>query len=294
MNSTQNPSLQKTKTSTEPASSETLLAALHAEVVQALGADAESLSIERVVLGIFFIGVKLTNGTGGVCATPIKGVPEAVCCPSSTYAMPTPGKITGRNAVEMLRELYRPQALRRALAIATLNALTETIWQRDGVPEGVEIHEGDAFDALKIQADDYVTVVGAFPPYMRELRRRNQSFNVLELDPSTLKPEELPFYIQADRAPEFVPKADVFVTTGTTLINGTLDHLLSLLPPKAEAGVIGPTATLMPSPYFERGVTVVGGARVLDPDALLEVLAEGGSGYHLFGKTVERITLRKR
>lgn len=268
-----------------------LLAALHAEVMRKLGADAESLVIERAVLGVFFTGVKLSNRTGGLCATPIKNVPEAVCCPSSAQAMPIPGKIAGRQAVRLLDDLYRPQDLRRSLAIATLNALAETLWQRGDVPSGPEITEGDAFGALDIRPEHYVVLVGAFPPYMRELRRRGQRFNVLELDPSALKPNELPFYIQADHAPQIVPQADVFVTTGTTLVNGTLDGLLSLLAPGAQAAVIGPTATLLPGPYAERGVTVLGGTRVREPDALLDMLAEGGSGYHIFGKTVERVTL---
>jgi hypothetical protein len=30
---------------------------------------------------------------------------------------------------------------------------------------------------------------------------------------------------------------------------------------------------------------------VLDPDNLLDLLAEGGSGYHFFGRSVERVTL---
>ena len=95
--------------------SEALLAELHTEVVAAPGpAAAEDLCIERAVLGVFFTGVKLTNGMGGLCATPIKSVPEAVCCPSSAMAMPVPGKIGGRNAVQLLQNLYRPQDLRRA------------------------------------------------------------------------------------------------------------------------------------------------------------------------------------
>ena len=269
-----------------------LLAELHAAVCERLGDEANTLVIERAVMGIFFTGVKLSNGAGGLCATPIKSVPEAVCCPSSAMAMPTPGKIAGRRAVDVLEDLYRTQDLRRALAIATLNALAETLWLRDGPPANVELHTGDAFDALPLAPGQQVALVGAFPPYMRELRKRGQPFNVLELDLSTLKPEELPFYVPADRAPEIIPRADVFITTGTTLINGTLDGLLQLLRPGAEAAVIGPTATLVCEPYARRGVTVVGGTRVLDPDVLLDLLAEGGSGYHFFGKTVERVTLR--
>jgi uncharacterized protein (DUF4213/DUF364 family) len=272
-----------------------LLGELHAEVLHRLGHEAEQLAIERAVLGIFFTGVKLSNGAGGLCATPVKSVPEAVCCPSSAKAMPTPGKIKGRRALQLLDDLYRPQDLRRALAIATLNALAETLWLRDGPPVHDALHDlkfGDAFEVLPLNPSDRVVLVGAFPPYMRELRKKEQPFNVLELDPATLKPDELPFYIPADRAAEILPRADVFITTGTTLINGTLENLLHMLRPGAQAAIIGPTATLLPGPFARHGVTVLGGTRVRAPDELLELLAEGGSGYHFFGKTVERVTLR--
>ena len=170
-----------------------LLAELHLEVLAALSEEeARSLCIERAVLGLFFIGVKLSNGVGGLCATPLKSIPQAVCCPSSAMAMPAPGKLAGRNAVQMLDDLYRPQDLRRALAIATLNALAETLWQRSGPPAGWKVRSGDAFDALEIAPHAPVVLVGAFPPYLRELRRRGQPFRVLELDTSTLKALSLP------------------------------------------------------------------------------------------------------
>ena len=271
---------------------DSLLAELHTDVLTALGADAaQALRIERAVLGIFFTGVQLNNGVGGLCATPVKSVPEAVCCPSSAHAMPVPGRIAGRSAAEVLQDLYRPQDLRRALAIATLNALAETLWLRDGPPAGARVVAGDAFDALALAPGQRVALVGAFPPYLRALRRSGQPFHVLELDPSTLKPEELPFFAPADRAPDIVGAADVLITTGTTLVNGTLDSLLQHLRPGAQAAVVGPTATLRAAPFARRGVTVVGGTRVRAPAPLLDLLAEGGSGYHFFGKSVERVCL---
>lgn len=272
--------------------SEALLAELHAEVVAALGPEAaQELCIERAVIGVFFTGVKLSNGVGGLCATPIKSVPEAVCCPSSAIAMPVPGKIAGRNAVQLLQDLYRPQDLRRALAIATLNALAETLWQRDGPPHASEVRSGDAFDALNIAPGHRVVLVGAFVPYIRELRKRGQSFGVLELDLSTLRPDELVFHIPQERAAQAIAEADVLITTGTTLINGTLDGLLQHLRSGVKAAVVGPTATLWPGPFARRGATVVGGTRVQGADALLDLLSEGGSGYHFFGKSVERVCL---
>lgn len=93
-------------------------------------------------------GVQLANGAGGLCATPIKSIAQAVCCPSSVQAMPIPGKVAGRSVAEVLHDLYRPQELRRALAIATLNAAVETLWLRDGPPQGVQAREGKAFDQV--------------------------------------------------------------------------------------------------------------------------------------------------
>lgn len=95
-----------------------------------------------------------------------------------------------------------------------------------------------------------------------------------------------------ERAPEVIPRVDVFVTTATTPIDSTLTGLLKRLRLRAEAGVIGTTATLIFEPYARRGITVVGGTRILAPDEVLELLAEVGSGDHFFGKTIKRVALR--
>ena len=42
-------------------------------------------------------------------------------------------------------------------------------------------------------------VIGAFVPFLKSLKRARQSFTVLELDPATLKPDELPYFLPADR-----------------------------------------------------------------------------------------------
>ncbi|MGH7111488.1 MAG: enolase N-terminal-like fold-containing protein, partial [Stellaceae bacterium] len=69
-----------------------------------LGAELDAITVERAVVGLFFTGVKLANGSAGACATPIKTIPEAVCCPSSAMAMPFPGKLHGRRAADLARE----------------------------------------------------------------------------------------------------------------------------------------------------------------------------------------------
>ena len=106
-----------------------------------LGRELDEITVERVVVGLFFTGVKLSNGSTGSCATPIKTIPEAVCCPSSAMAMPFPGKLAGRTAADLAREALSGHGIRRAVGIATVNALADYCWQRRPHPE-VELLPG--------------------------------------------------------------------------------------------------------------------------------------------------------
>jgi uncharacterized protein (DUF4213/DUF364 family)/DNA-binding beta-propeller fold protein YncE len=193
-----------------------------ATVTEILGADLDAIAVERAVIGLFFTGVKLTTGHAGACATPIKTIPEAVCCPSSAMAMPFPGKMKGKPARDAMKEVFSDHGIRRGVGIATVNALAELCWERRPHPQ-VELLRGlDAFDANTFRPDDQTVVVGAFVPFLKELKRRGQPFLVLEKDPDTLKASEMPFYRPAETAREVVPQADVLLMTGTTLLNDTL------------------------------------------------------------------------
>ncbi|MGH7041066.1 MAG: Rossmann-like domain-containing protein [Acetobacteraceae bacterium] len=262
-------------------------------VDEILGPDAARLTVERVVVGLFFTGVKLAGGATGACATPLSTIREAVCCPSSAMAMPFPGKLRGRPARDLRRLLDEPDGIRRAVGVAAMNALSAAAWDRAPHP-GVTLRAGeDAYAAAAIQPGERVVVVGAFIPFIKALKRGGQSWTVLENDPATLKPDELAHFRPAAEAPAVVPDADVLLITGTTLLNGTLTGLLALARPEARVVVVGPTVGLMADVLLAHGVDILGGIRVTDPDAFLDILAEGGSGYHFFGRSAEKVVLMR-
>ncbi len=265
-----------------------------AVIRQILGAELEAITVERVVIGIFFTGVKLSNGAGGTCATPVKTIPEAVCCPSSAMAMPFPGRLRGRRALDLLKETEAASGIRRAVGIAVMNALADLCWERRPLPD-LDLRRGvDAFDATEIRPGDRVVIVGAFVPFLRALKRQDVNYLVLENDPATLKADELPFFRPAEQAPAILPTADVVLITGTALVNDTLGGLLRLLRPQTRVTLVGPSVSLLPDAFLRRGVDVLGGVRITAPDDFLDVLAEGGSGYHFFGRSAERVVLQRR
>lgn len=51
---------------------------------------------------------------------------------------------------------------------------------------------------------------------------------------------------------------------------------------------------LPPEAFFACGVTMLGGIQVTKPDELLNIISEGGSGYHLFGRYAEWTVIRKK
>ncbi len=95
------------------------------------GERLDKMVVERAVFGLFFSGVKLSTGHGGLCFTPVKEIPEAVCCPSSAKAMPLSGKLGGRSVKSYLDDLSHANILRKTLAIATLNALSACYWEEN-------------------------------------------------------------------------------------------------------------------------------------------------------------------
>src|SRR6202167_5372299 len=109
---------------------QTILAETIAGIEEILAGDLDRICIERAVIGLFFTGVKLNSGVAAGCATPLRSIPEAVCCPSSAMAMPFPGKLRGRPVRDLLKETEAASGIRRAVGVATMNALADMCWTR--------------------------------------------------------------------------------------------------------------------------------------------------------------------
>jgi len=70
-----------------------------------LALEYDTVTIERLTIGVFFTGVKLSNGAGGISYTPVKDIPQAVCCPSSAGRIFDPFSINGMRVADVLTGL---------------------------------------------------------------------------------------------------------------------------------------------------------------------------------------------
>jgi len=249
----------------------------------------QDIYIDDLVIGIFFTGVNLSTGHGGVAFTPIGGIPEAVCCPTTAARMPQAGNLDGSPISEILKYTLDNNILKSAIGVATLNALSQWVIESRDEKEYRVIKEKDGFDLLEIQPEETVALIGAFGPYIRLLKRMGNPFYIVERNPQTLRPDEIKYFKPESEIPSLLKKSDAIIITGTAIVNHTIDPILSFITNGKRTAIIGPTASMAPDAFFKRGVTVMAGVRIFNPDLMIKILKQGGSAYHLLKECSEKI-----
>jgi uncharacterized protein (DUF4213/DUF364 family) len=258
-----------------------------ADLKKTLSSEAVKVSDARI--GVFYTAVRLSTGHVGVAFTP-RGLAESVCCPRSAAAAPEAGKIRGQDAWQLSGYALTTSPLRRALGVAVLNALS-ALAMASRPPAGVEVLRGaDALDAACVEREDTVAMVGGFTPFIKRLKGSVRELWILDKHSEALNPDETLFWRSTERAAEVLSKASIVVMTGSALVEGGVDDLLAAARRARKVVMAGPTASPWPLPFFERGVDVLGGIRILDGEKILQIVSEGGSGY-FFDEAAEKVCI---
>lgn len=253
------------------------------------GSVIRFLFIERLVVGVFFTGVKLSNGYGGLAYTPpgiIKNASRRILKGNS----PT---IKGTSADKVISgKMQNPFS--DVIRLATMNALSAPFFQ-DG--RYAVYKSDDLSDVSYMFAGRRICMVGAIIPLLRRFKEMGaREIKVIDwkkdsrIEVESARGE----FISPEQTAETIAQCETAVFTGATIANGTIDHLLKLVPQKATVAVVGPTAGFIPEPLFRRKVDLVGTGMVTDIDTALSVIAEGGGAYRLFGRCLQKINILNR
>jgi uncharacterized protein (DUF4213/DUF364 family) len=89
-----------------------------------------------------------------------------------------------------------------------------------------------------------------------------------------------------------VRRADLLILAGTTLMDDSLEYLLSLRKQGAGVFVSGPAVSMLPTAFFRRGVSALHALMITDPDAVLDAIAGSGWDSILFGKGAQRVVIQ--
>jgi uncharacterized protein len=242
----------------------------------------KDIKVEDIRIGVFYTAAKLSTGDAGVAFTP-RDLEDTVCCPRSAAKMPASGKLKGKRALELTKLANSDNTMQRSVGIAVLNALSALQIKEQGVREAQIVKGADALDVIEIKAGDKLVMVGAFVPFIKKLKGRSNELYVVDKHPQALKEEERHLWRSPASIADIMPQADIVIITGSSMVEGGLDELLSACTKAREIILAGPTASAWPEPFFKRGVTVLAGISINDPDKLLQIVSEGGSGYFFTG-----------
>lgn len=179
--------------------------------------------------------------------------------------------LTGQSVLKIARYFLGEPGWQRALGLAAVNAASQVLLGREGSLQPMP----STVPMLDLQAGDHVGMVGHFGRLLDPIRAAGGRLTVIELDPSLVR-EENQLVVTLD--PGRLTDCNKVIITGTTLLNDSLDNILSYCANAAQVNLLGPSASCLGQPLFARGVTRVGGFHATNSEQFLS-LWRAGAGW---------------
>ncbi|MDD2635177.1 MAG: DUF364 domain-containing protein [Bacteroidales bacterium] len=246
----------------------------------------DKLVIKRLIFGVNMTAVVLSDNSIGVASTLFqkRSRPHKQ---NRYYGDFSPSKYCNQKVSDLFK-FGRSSDLIDSLRIAVLNAISSK--QVEAANYKI-IYNTDPIDLINIDTNKSITLVGAFRSYIDLISKTSAKLKVLELDENIFIEEHKKFYIPAEEYKTILPNSDIIIITGLTLVNNTIDGLLSAAKKESQVIVVGPSANVLPDILFKNGVDIIGATRYNNPDLLFMLIQEGANAYHLFKYCAQKICI---
>ncbi|MAG31292.1 MAG: hypothetical protein CL908_10445 [Deltaproteobacteria bacterium] len=248
----------------------TSIASDYLQLVEAIGQRLDVPKIKSVHVAPFdpdprnnskFGAIVLSDGTVGITYTGLDDALGDLQVPSRTQDLP------GQSPLQVAQLYCGESGWQRSLGMAAINAISQFVLRESGYsPPGM----GKTLAQLALKKGDHLGLVGYFPPLVEQARADGIHLTVLELDDRWLQ-ESDEFVVTLD--PKDLGTCNKLVCTGTALINQTIDSVLPYCRSAEHKLIVGPTVGCLPDPLFDRGLTALGGCRVVDLEKFLRLWA---------------------
>ena len=246
----------------------------------------ENLTITDVRVGLFLTVVRLSDNSCGIASTCADNHP--VCVKEKRdFSDFSPLKIRGQKVCDLF-DLEKESGIIFTLKIAALNAISSNIILSSNYKI---LYNTDPIELIDLGSKKTITIVGAFQSYIRKISGTGNRLYVLELNENAILQEQKQFFVPANDYQKVLPESDIVIITGLTLVNNTIDNLLSAVSEKTLVIVTGPSSSIIPDILFENKVRIIGATRITKPKLAFKVVSEAGTGFHLFKYCAEKISV---
>jgi uncharacterized protein (DUF4213/DUF364 family) len=154
------------------------------------------------------------------------------------------------------------------IGLASINAICQHVMKETNYAADSAT---DSLGLLSVSKGDRVGMVGLFSRLITKIKKAGAELVIVEKNDRLIqKFPDLPITSDTTK----LSTCNKILSTGTTILNNSLDDILEHCSPDAFISIIGPTAGYFPDPLFARGVDVVGGRVVDNSELLLKRLAD--------------------
>jgi uncharacterized protein len=181
---------------------------------------------------------------------------------------PTLG-LAGADALGLAQRYVEGQGAQRTLGFAAANALSCCLYRRAGWRPPAS---ADSLGALDPRPGEAIGMIGLFTPLLARVLASGATLTVLELK-AHLAGQHEGYRVTLDA--DELRHCDKVVATGTLVLNDTLESMLARCERARWIALIGPSMGCLPDALFARGVTLLGGSWVTEPEAYLDALRRG-------------------
>ena len=209
-----------------------------------------------------FMALSLEGGAAGI---------SFVLLPDDKMAAYTALKSTdmiGKNPREFALAFGSEDPVKEMISLAAINAICQHVMRETdfAIDEAT-----DSMGLLSISAGDRIGMVGLFFGLIKTIKKAGAELVVVEKNEAYI--QKYPqLHVTLD--PSELSTCNKILCTSTTILNNSLDEILSHCSAEAFVSIIGPTAGYFPDPLFTRGVDVVGGRVIKDGPSFLQQLTQ--------------------
>ncbi|NMA12861.1 MAG: DUF364 domain-containing protein [Chloroflexi bacterium] len=218
---------------------------------------ADDRKIKDIRAGLAYTAVMLDDNSCGLAYT-FRNELDCIC-----GVINEAGSIIGRSASEIIPWLNSKNLLAASMGLATINAILNISSDR--------WEEGNIITDLKVAPTDTFGMVGNFRPILNVIKNKINNIYVFERHPE----KDLSLY-SMDDIPTHLSKCNLVVVTATSIINHTIDEVLSYCSGAQEVYLVGPSCPMSPEIFGDYNVTILAGDVVTSPERTLQIVSQGG------------------
>ncbi len=209
-----------------------------------------------------FMAINLNGGAAGISFV---YVPDGM---KEKYMALQPSDFAEKDPLEFALEFGNEDPIKDMISLAAINAICQHVMMETNFPIG---YAADSLGLLSVSAGDNVGMVGLFFGMVKTIKKAGADLVIIEKQEALIKKyPDLPITLD----PANLSSCNKILCTGTTVLNNSLDEILSHCSPDSIVSIIGPTAGYFPDALFARGVDVVGGRLVTDGKQFMRLLKE--------------------